>query len=252
MKDIEDLFKQKLQHHPVAPPADTWEKLQASWQQKERKKKGGWLWLAASVALLLMLGGAFYLGYDATNSVEPIAIELPAQWEANDATVPPAPHIANEGQKEVAVIIPEVERAESEKAEPVVQKDVQTPQRNAELEEMLVIEQLAKVEATAPLEVTASEPIIYQLPEEPLIAEVSDILKSPAKPTVTIIYKSGGMVQESVQETEAPEDRKPLEKALAFFTNIKENGVGFSELRSAKSELISKAFSNKREPMSAE
>jgi hypothetical protein len=102
---------------------------------------------------------------------------------------------------------------------------------------------VARLELNSLREMTPkSKPMLEQ---KTLIA----VAETPVEqnPTVTIIYKSGN--GEKKEETTT---KNPLTKAADFLANIKENGVGFSELRSAKSEIISKAFSSKRDPMSAE
>src|SRR5688572_15363966 len=47
---IEDLFRQRLQHHEEMPPANGWQRIHSTLQQPEKKPFALWRWL--SLALL--------------------------------------------------------------------------------------------------------------------------------------------------------------------------------------------------------
>ena len=251
MKDIEQLFKEKLQHQQVTPPADTWEKLEGAWQQKEHKKKGGWLWLAASIALLLASGGVFYLNYYRPQANTSIAIDLPDTSRTGEAIALQAPKVPDETLEEQENVIAETSLDVAREEQTTVadkkvseEPDPELAQQSLTPEQIHLPEPLAQIEAVQPEVIPHSVPTHINLPDQTLLAEAS----TNSKPKVTIIYKSG----RTNSPVEEEETKNPLEKAVSFLNNIKENGVGFSELRSAKTELLTKAFSNKREPMSAE
>ncbi len=234
MDDIEKLFKEKLAQHPVVPPPGVWEKLQQT--QVQEKKKGAWWWIAASVALLLLAGVAFIFTQQTTTSSDTVAAELPR-------VQPEVPKLAAEDMpKPLLKRIPKT--VESIPIVKVLSPTTAVSQTSApERSQIEVTQHLAsidKVETTSPPEY---QPKLDQLPQA---AQIVDALVQP-KTTVTIIYKSGKADDEMIEET-----KKTFKKAFAFLADIKEGGLGFSELRSAKSEIISKAFSNKREPMAAE
>lgn len=245
MKDIEKLFKDKLQHHREAPPEESWEKLQELWNDNRKpKRRIGW-WLAASISVVAMLSGLFYqTGHHmGQQSSDRIAIEISNISRSTpyekvvpkevDMVKPPRPNqtldLATNGLVEVASApssvnkMPDTENAYSVKQLPVVER----------------------------IEVDYQEKHDYLATSDPAQLPLPTLAHAPTstKPSVTIIYKSGE-TETSVKKISGSVN--PLEKAVSFLANIKENGVGFSELRSAKSELFSKAFSNDREETPAE
>lgn len=253
MKDIEQLFKEKLQQQAVSPPGDTWDKLEDAWQQKEHKKKGSWLWLAASIALLLTLGTVFYMHYDQIQSNAPVAVELPDSSKSGEQVAIDIPKAAD-GDTSEELTVRDTDSGLDQEVE--VTKKIEKPtiseelspemaQRSSTPNEVEIPEPLAHIETMQLADAFSAEPSIIERPKPGLLADAS----TDVKPKMTIIYKSGSS---SASDEEEAETRNPLEKAVGFLNNIKENGVGFSELRSAKSELLSKAFSNKREAMPAQ
>ena len=231
MDDIEKLFKEKLAQHTVAPPPQVWEQL----EQAQEKKKGAWWWMAASVAILLLAGVALVFTQQSTIN-DTVAIDLPSiQSETPDLPtiemLKPLPkHLPNvAGPAVAAKITPSVTTISST-----------STSQAAEVNTTTYPATLAKIETISPV---VSQSSLDQLPQTLLVAEAT----VPPRTTVTIIYKSG-----KADDSATEEHKKPLKKAFAFLADLKEGGVGFSELRSAKSEIIYKAFSSKREPMAAE
>jgi len=241
MNDIEKLFKDKLQHHPVTPPAEVWETLQSSLQQQQRKKRAGWWWMAASITLLATVGAFFYLnnqptvlpkGSEIANNpaavqpVEPIQSQSPSAEFQDDSTAP------------IATIRPQPLSAKAA-----------TPVSSVSMPSTYVVKKVERMQPITRLELNSLEETT--LKSKPMLLQNSlvAVAQTPDEdtPTVTIIYKSGGG-----EVKEENTNKNPLAKAANFLASIKENGVGFSELRSAKSEIISKAFSGNREPMPAE
>ncbi|WKN40547.1 hypothetical protein [Tunicatimonas pelagia] len=234
MNDIEKLFKEKLSQHPVAPPPGVWEKLERT--QVQKKKKGAWWWMAASVVFLLLAGVTFVFTQQPTTTNDTVAIELPKVGSETLETV--TAKMPKPLPKNLPKVIEPTPVAETRLATTVITQKTDPEESTAEIVQRLA--SIDKVKTTSPQE---PQYTVNQLPETDLIADAS----ARAKTAVTIIYKSG-KADESVEE----EPKKPLRKAIAFLADIKYGGVGFSELRSAKSEIISKAFTNKREPMAGE
>ena len=239
MNDIEKLLKDKLQHHSVTPPAEVWETLQDSLQQQQ-KKKAGWWWIAASIALLATIGAFFYLNNYPTVLPESSGIaNKPAVVEPIE---PESPNSVTEFQDNSTTPIAMVQSKplQAELTESSTSAAVQTTGVVTKVERMKPVVRLD----VNSFEVQTSSPKSL-LQQKALIAVAEATVERT--PTVTIIYKSGrGEVKEEKTT------KNPLKKAASFLASIKENGVGFSELRSAKSEIISKAFSSKRDPMPAE
>ncbi|MGB3588683.1 MAG: hypothetical protein WBA23_19200 [Tunicatimonas sp.] len=234
MDDIEKLFKEKLAQHPVAPPPGVWEKLQQT--QVQEKKIGAWWWMAASIALLLLAGAAFIFTQQPPTTNDKVAIVLPKIQSK-------IPKLASEDMpkpllKHTPETVAAIPQAEVLSPTATVSQVPASEKSQTRATQRLV--SIDKIETTSPQE--------YQPKVNPLrpAARIADVSVQP-KTAVTIIYKSGKVDNEAIEEP-----NRPLKKALTFFADIKEGGVGFSELRSAKSEIISKAFSSKREPMAAE
>lgn len=246
MSDIEKLFKEKLAHHSVAPPPDVWDKLQAAQQQEDSQKKGAWWWVAASVAMLLTLGGIFLLNDRSTEPGEQVAIETSTIPEVTEPSAPEAPTSSVESFQDQSTPS-EVAALESndESKKSLNQVSVESTSDDEPVNKVDRPDPIAKIEAGPLVEENSWKPANYSLPQETISTEA--IALAQEAPTVTIIYKSG-----KSKEVKSTETKRPFGKAATFLANIKENGVGFSELRAAKSEIISKAFSNRREAMPAE
>lgn len=59
--NIENQFKQKLNQRTIEPSDKTWDRLDAMLSVSEKKKpKRGWLWMAASIAVLFTVGSLFF------------------------------------------------------------------------------------------------------------------------------------------------------------------------------------------------
>ena len=236
MNDIEKLFKENLAQHPVAPPLGVWEQLQQAQAADERKR--GWWWIAASVALFLLLGSVFLLYYQSISPANPVATELRVEDDQKSVEeIRPTPLAEEKVTAKEQTTSPK--KMESIPVKSEVRK---TPKLKLPVEVVKIKRPvtLAKLNATVPQAMESDLPKLVQaLPDQAIAQTLGEESQS-----VTIIYKSG--------TAKKSEPNRPLEKAFAFLTNVKEGGVGFSELRSAKSEIISKAFSNKQESMPAE
>ena len=84
-------------------------------------------------------------------------------------------------------------------------------------------------------EQSRTEPTMASSPESSPVAQ---------RRTITVIYKPGG--QRAKAKPSASETGL-FAKTLSFLDDVKENGIGYSELRSAKSELVDQVFSRKSE-----
>jgi hypothetical protein len=90
MKNIDKIFNESLQNYERQPRTEAWEKLQARLEKKGRKILPLW-WKyasAASVALLLGVGGYWFVNKD-TNSAEQVAIIKKPVVEKNESSIIP-------------------------------------------------------------------------------------------------------------------------------------------------------------------
>lgn len=79
---------------------------------------------------------------------------------------------------------------------------------------------------------------------EPTVAASQERSPVAQRRTVTIIYKPGG---QRAKANPSDSETGLFAKTLSFLGDVKENGIGYSELRSAKSELVDQVFSRKGE-----
>jgi hypothetical protein len=59
-KKIDDLFRTKLEAHPVSPSPEAWAKLQGKMNPGSRKKGAFWMSIAAAVSMILVAGWFIY------------------------------------------------------------------------------------------------------------------------------------------------------------------------------------------------
>lgn len=71
-KEFDQIFREKLHHHEVAPPAHIWAGVQAEALSGTAGKSSQWRWWAAAslLGLLLSTAGYFYLGTDDIDSTQ--------------------------------------------------------------------------------------------------------------------------------------------------------------------------------------
>ncbi|MEO0330661.1 MAG: hypothetical protein AAF223_03100, partial [Bacteroidota bacterium] len=217
-------------------PPGVWKQLQQAQAAEERK--GGWWWVAASVALFLLLGSVFLINYQSVSPANSIATELKVKKDQKAVEeVSPVPSAEEEMVVKAQVTPPKQIESLPVKNEVGKSTELKLPMELVKIKRPVT---LAKLNSTIPKTTKSDLPKLVQASPDQLIAQTSD----EANQSLTIIYKSGA--------TKKSASNRPLEKAFAFLNNVKERGVGFSELRSAKSEIIYKAFSNKQESMPAE
>ena len=86
MNRIDELFKNKLANHQVAPSADAWQKVEAGLT----KKNSAWVWrLAAAFVLFGLLSGAWYL-WNVNTEAQPELVQQPNSLQKEN-TVPAQP-----------------------------------------------------------------------------------------------------------------------------------------------------------------
>ena len=89
-KEFDQIFRDKLQNHEVAPPAHIWAGVQADALSGTASKSSQWRWWAAAslLGLLLSTAGYFYLGDDEINSIDESTQTTPTtnHTESNSTT----------------------------------------------------------------------------------------------------------------------------------------------------------------------
>lgn len=237
MEDFDNIFSEKLYNHKTAPSSDLWGAMDEALDREQRNKKKIIYWrVAAAVLLLMVAGGLLWINDNSATmpaemskvneaSSETVEALKPEKYDAlalESATGNPLPD-KEEQANHVATPTPDtsvkfVEQVESEDAGRTDQPDIvqnKNPDRdNVEKTDLEKIQPLQP--ALADLE--ADQPaFLAAIPEYP--------------ETVTIIYKPG-------EGKAKVEMGKPLE----MLADIKNGGISFAEIRSAKSELLAKVF----------
>ncbi|MGW8122369.1 hypothetical protein ACV07N_06875 [Roseivirga echinicomitans] len=141
---LDDLFREKLRQHKITPPANAWGKIEGN---LEPKKKGAFFWLsiAASIAIVLTLGG-IYVSQIKTSSPELEQLQANKEITKEDVKAPEATIPKNE-------VAPEEDQTQQKEADNGLQ--VISPQPLAAPSKL--VSQLAKkpsLEITEPVRAT--------------------------------------------------------------------------------------------------
>lgn len=237
MEDFDKIFSEKLYNQKTAPPPDLWGAMDEALDREQRNKKKIIYWrVAAAVLLLMVAGGLLWINDNSAttptemskvNEASPETVEelKPEQYDAlalDRATDNPlqdkeeqANHEATQTPDKSVKLVERVESEDADRADQPAIFQVKNPDRGnvekTELEKMQPIQP-----ALAGLEADQPATLVF-LPDYP--------------ETVTIIYKPG----EGKSEVE-------MGKPLEMLADIKNSGISFAEIRSAKSELLAKVF----------
>lgn len=272
MNDIEKNFQESLRHHEVTPPPAVWDQLSGSLVQKRQKKAVYWR-VAAAVALLLLGTGTLVMLLRSEPVPKTVTQrEQPAALDSKESLNTPSGRektidsvktdLPSDAKKAASTALagsaPSVKKREEYLSENNSGNALasQTDSHPARVRPVGEPERLrvAALPPTVPKVTNASPsttPVYEVLPsaEVRLDRSVAEELASLDAPptaavaqrrTVTVIYKPGNR---SPKTAEINQNDKFLSKTLSFLEDVKKNGLAFSELRSAKSELIDNVFS---------
>jgi hypothetical protein len=251
-KKIDELFRSKLEGHPVGASPEAWAKLQGKMNPSGRKKGAYWMSIAAGVSLLLLAGWVFYQSgendFDPANSL--------AGKEVTEATVVPKLPV-EEKQEDLIAAHQQTEKApvadhsttaskqpEKKNNRPVqpaatqAASDIQINEVKAET--MVALESIENVEEVTE-EANIPEPIEIATADAPLVAEA----KAPVAPLeVKITFKADederflDPVRELIASELPKEKKNGFNKLLASAKTLGERNI-IAELREGKDELFS-------------
>lgn len=261
-KDLDRLFRQKLEEFEQKPTPPAWEQLNTQLKQKRRGK--GWVFLSGIAASLLLLAG-LWASFEFSSHIipaDPIAQEdrekiysAPPQESKNvlqDSSASAGaeePHTGTknkESETEVAVIQKEINNDKTKEL-----PDLEKTEKAASLREPVnkFAEQKAlAVQTLNPAEQTKTEikAVADQLLTESVPAEIK-MVPEVKKEKIVIRYNSldqhelKGQPSEQIAQ-EAPQEDNDLSarKIIGFLKKVKSNNSGnLAELREAKDELFS-------------
>ena len=253
MNDLEKL-SEKLRNHTVTPPPGAWQTLAQGLQQKRRKRRAVYWWVAAAV---LLLGVAI-------------------SWIESDHQVL-APRVAQQDSIDSVTVSKEALAADNQ----VVDKDIdidseselesttETPNKHlsatpevSDIEPSLLADELSiKIPSPSPLATTEKETVVIEevkadfeqstARQPTLIVEASRYRKStPEKDTLQaeeeVVMRSSAVTVIYQPNPSTLAEKKSLgQKIDRTLTFLEEHGISYSELRSAKSDLVDKLFSGK-------
>lgn len=230
-KDIDDLFREKLERHSVNPSPMAWEKLQGRLAQK-KTPWAPWIKIAASLVLLLGLTALLWLNVGQTNE-EPEAVAdkepTPAVIQEEPAGEATPPFEETVDEKEPPVQKATVNNADHIPAKPNLA--VATSAEPAPLREVLPLEEIEEIELP---------PLDAELwIAETMVAE-PDIIPNEVTYKVTII--SNGIKNTPKKETLVGELENKIDKIGGFIDKVDQ---GFADLQDAKNNLFASIITKK-------
>ena len=250
-KNIDKLFSEKLAHHEVVPPAATWETLAGALRQKRRKRRVGY-WSVAAAVLLMVATTVLIVGLERESTV-PVAQEQK-----------PSPEDSGSLAADKSSTVDHQVRTSEPKPTSLPQRETSTP---------VVVSETSTLPVTSPPEMKEPARLEERLVTAPPALAEREIQETPlptnekksTRQTYVVDasrYKKADTTTTQTAESDQPSEvtviYQPNPSALArkkslgqridkTLTFIQDHGIGFSELRSAKSHLVDKVFS-KDEP----
>ena len=218
MNRIDDLFKNKLANHQVAPSADAWQKVETGLT----KKNSAWVWrLAAAFILFGLLSGAWYV-WNNNTEVQPELVQQPEGSPQKENLIPVQPT----EQKQNLVADSKTERkqkttikgnASENKKEHEGETEKITPEPLVEIVQPAILVTENKIPETTP----TRKPIVIEFTLEAM----------PVKTTESVFA-----------DATVDDDKNGLQKILEKARDIKNGESELGSLRDAKNELFAFDF----------
>ncbi|MBX2898160.1 MAG: hypothetical protein KF775_00830 [Cyclobacteriaceae bacterium] len=217
MNRIDEFFKNKLLNHPVAPPADAWQKVEAGLL----KKNNAWVWrLAAALMLFGLLSGMWYWWSRPTEAQPELVQQQGTPQKENPAVVQP------EEQKQNLVAVTEKEPSATMPPDKKINKTYTSQTKNEPQPEKVSTEELAALKQT-----------------ETIVADNTP-QAAPARKPIVIEFTLDAIPVRTpeVQVAEVETDKSGLKKILEKARDIKNGESELGSLRDAKNELFAFDF----------
>lgn len=228
-KEIDFLFKNKLQNATKKPSDEAWYKLNAKLQKEKAGKNLLWLKIAASV--IVIIGISWLLVRNDINSVKTLPVVKSTTVKKITPLIPET-ELANNNIEE-KILNPVMVKSEAAKNKFVAKKKPKRPIVSETVTEPAYVNKEADTATTQPIKIMP-----YNTENKQLVANIEKEL-----PEVTIIYKKGNREQAAVAANTAPTDKKSaLEKIWNVAKEIKNGEIGMADIRSTKDELFAFEF----------
>lgn len=261
-KELDRLFRQKLEPMEVPPSAGAWQQLEAGLQHKKQKQKKLWAYVSGiAAALLLLLGtwGAFEYSQQLFPAEQMAETNSSPGTTGTTATPPQQQELAQqkhtrapeeaEKMKEVTEDKTKAVAAEQVPAKKVVRQKRNLPVGTETQSQTLAVTELQDQEVqkaslpTEAIESKAMESEALAVKRTPKILEES----FPLMEEVVISYRAdeepdatSALAATDIEAEPAREKEISARKILGFFKKVTDNGAtGLAELREAKNELLS-------------
>lgn len=257
-KELDNLFKSKLENLEKTPSADAWSKIQAQSQQK----KPVWLWMRVAAAILLLLVSGIVV-WNFTRNEIPTNDTLVANDTKPESTITEDTIIANSVEQsaeveQYALIDPQTE----DKTQVREIESNSLPKQHNKVKPQLAENNNAMAQKNTAEEVLPEvNEIIEQSSTETLIAEnnksdatIENKTASEQQATegTTLVFniedfkkvEVAANASETESNTETDEPKKGINKVLNLMKELKSD-AGIGDLREAKNEIF--AFNFKKE-----
>lgn len=218
MNRIDELFKNKLANHQVAPSADAWQKVEAGLT----KKNNVWVWrLAAAFVLFGLLSGAWYL-WNTNSEAQPELVQQP-NTPQKENTVPVQPE--EQKQNLVAEVKPKPEQS----------KKKTTKTNASETKKETQPEKVEKVKVEEPQVLSQTEVLVAENKTETATTRKPIVIEFTLEPMPAV-------TEPPVVLASADDDKSGLQKILEKARDIKNGDSELGSLRDAKNELFALDF----------
>jgi len=236
MKNFDHKFSEKLYSHKTSPPADLWDKLDSALDAERQEKTRNLYWrVAAAVTLLLLIGSVVWFNIEGTTQtniamkseekVEPVQELIPEKHNALalQEKMEDAPGLAQDYIPIDNEPVPDEKDESNTNSHPIVSNKMLAQTEKVDQNK----DQVVLRNGLRPL-----KPIGPDLPEieRQVLATVTSLPKT--SDPVTVIFKPGNK----------PDKIQEINKPLELLADLKNSSISFSEIRSAKSELLAKVF----------
>lgn len=221
MNRIDELFKNKLANHQVAPSADAWQKVEAGLT----KKNNAWVWrLAAAFVLFGLLSGAWYL-WNTNSEAQPELVQQPSTPQKENTVL-----VQPEEQKQN--LVAEVEtKSESEQTK---KKTTKTNTSETKKETQPEKAEKENVEESVVV-ISQTEVSVAENKTEPAPARKPIVIEFTLEPMPAV-------TEPPVVLASADDDKSGLQKILEKARDIKNGDSELGSLRDAKNELFALDF----------
>lgn len=210
-KEFDQIFRDKLQEHEVAPPAHIWAGVQAEALSGTAGKSSQWRWWAAAslLGLLLSTAGYFYLGDNEFNSIDETTQIAPSTPHTNSNSITEPTNVTSSNSEQTLELKENDIISEIEHSLPIEEK------RLVEIEKTEATEEQAQEERYEEITSYSKEnPILEEAAKIVIVEEQAEIAKELVAKESSEITNSASSETDINKENS---DAKPTKAGYDFF-----------------------------------